>query len=104
MVSIHTSFIKELSFCDLLENILKCLFKIKSELEVHVLCPGHRSSSVSCNADQKNRLALRLSARRTPPITGGRLNPTASSKDSGPAYHHLQEAEGSERDIEPARV
>ncbi|XP_060781241.1 pro-neuregulin-3, membrane-bound isoform [Neoarius graeffei] len=64
----------------------------------------HRSSSVSCNADQKNRSALRLSARRTPPITGGRLNPIANSKDSGPAYQHLQEAEGSERDIEPARV
>ncbi|KAB5582121.1 hypothetical protein PHYPO_G00183560 [Pangasianodon hypophthalmus] len=64
----------------------------------------HRSSSVSCNADQKNRSTLRLSTRRTPPISGGRLNPIAGSKDCGPAYQHLREAEGSDRDVEPARV
>ncbi|TSV02101.1 hypothetical protein Baya_13021 [Bagarius yarrelli] len=63
-----------------------------------------RSSPVSCNVEQKNRTALRLSARRTPPITGGRLNPIVGLKDSGPAYQHLQEAKASGRDREPARV
>ncbi|KAM9477864.1 pro-neuregulin-3, membrane-bound isoform [Clarias gariepinus] len=65
---------------------------------------NHRSSSVTCNTDQKNRSTLRLSARRTPPITGGRLNPIVGSKDSGPAYQHLQETEGPERDVTTARV
>ncbi|KAK3572727.1 hypothetical protein QTP86_006995 [Hemibagrus guttatus] len=66
--------------------------------------PKRRSSSVSCNTDPKNRMALRLSARKTPPIPGGRLNPITGLKDSGPAYQHLQEAEGSERNGEQARV
>ncbi|XP_046690987.1 pro-neuregulin-3, membrane-bound isoform isoform X2 [Silurus meridionalis] len=64
----------------------------------------HRSSSVLCNGEAKNRPALRISTRRTPPIPSGRLNPITGSKDSGPAYQHLQEADGSERDVEPARV
>ncbi|KAK2853086.1 hypothetical protein Q7C36_008287 [Tachysurus vachellii] len=64
----------------------------------------HRSSSVSSNVDPKNRAALRLSSRKTPPITGGRLNPITGLKDSGPAYQHLQETEGTERDGEPARM
>ncbi|KAK3553642.1 hypothetical protein QTP70_006763 [Hemibagrus guttatus] len=75
----------------------------ESELEVAEL-KMLRSSSVSCNTDPKNRMALRLSARKTPPIPGGRLNPITGLKDSGPAYQHLQEAEGSERNGEQARV
>ncbi|XP_066535249.1 LOW QUALITY PROTEIN: pro-neuregulin-3, membrane-bound isoform, partial [Hoplias malabaricus] len=65
----------------------------------------HRSDSVSYTAEQKNsRSALRLSARRTPPIPRGRLNPIGGTRDSGPAYQHLQETDGSEREAEPGRV
>ncbi|XP_062851815.1 pro-neuregulin-3, membrane-bound isoform [Trichomycterus rosablanca] len=62
-----------------------------------------RSAPLSCNTDQKNqnRSALRVSARKTSPITGGRLNPIGGF---GPAYQHLQETEGSEKDAEPVRV
>ncbi|KAI4881934.1 hypothetical protein NFI96_034125 [Prochilodus magdalenae] len=64
-----------------------------------------RSGSLSYSGEQRNnRSALRLAARRTPPISRGRLNPIGGSKDSGPAYQHLQEIDGSEREMEPGRV
>ncbi|XP_035387174.1 pro-neuregulin-3, membrane-bound isoform [Electrophorus electricus] len=61
----------------------------------------HRTGSLSHSAEQRSRSALRLPAHRTPPIPRGRLNPIGGSRDSGPAYQHLQEMEGSERDAEP---
>ncbi|XP_072533457.1 pro-neuregulin-3, membrane-bound isoform [Salminus brasiliensis] len=65
----------------------------------------HRSDSLSYSGEQRNnRSTLRLTSRRTPPIPRGRLNPIGGSRDSGPAYQHLREAEGSEREVEPGRV
>ncbi|KAG9274880.1 pro-neuregulin-3, membrane-bound isoform, partial [Astyanax mexicanus] len=65
----------------------------------------HRSEPLSHSGEQRNnRSTLRLAARRTPPIPRGRLNPIGGSRDSGPAYQHLQEAEGSEREVESGRV
>ncbi|KAL7876951.1 hypothetical protein SRHO_G00035940 [Serrasalmus rhombeus] len=65
----------------------------------------YRSGSLSFSGEQRNnRSALRLAARKTPPIPRGRLNPIGNSRDSGPAYQHLQETDGSEREMEPGRV
>ncbi|XP_076830247.1 pro-neuregulin-3, membrane-bound isoform isoform X2 [Brachyhypopomus gauderio] len=64
----------------------------------------HRTSSLSHSTEQRNHSALRLPARRTPPIPRGRLNPIGGSRDSGPAYQHLQEPEGCEKDAEPIRL
>ncbi|KAK7140074.1 hypothetical protein R3I94_012632 [Phoxinus phoxinus] len=48
--------------------------------------------------DQRSRSALRPASRRTPPITTGCLNAIGGSRDSGPAYQHLQEVDSSERE------
>ncbi|XP_051504591.1 LOW QUALITY PROTEIN: pro-neuregulin-3, membrane-bound isoform [Myxocyprinus asiaticus] len=57
-----------------------------------------RSSSLSHSPDQSCRPALRSASRKTPPITRGRLNAIGGSRDSGPAYQHLQEVDSSERE------
>ncbi|XP_056326222.1 pro-neuregulin-3, membrane-bound isoform [Danio aesculapii] len=57
-----------------------------------------RSSSLSHSPDQRCRSALRPASRRTPPITRGCLNAIGGSRDSGPAYQHLQEVDSSERE------
>ncbi|XP_051773361.1 pro-neuregulin-3, membrane-bound isoform isoform X2 [Ctenopharyngodon idella] len=57
-----------------------------------------RSSSLSHSPDQRSRSALRPASRRTPPITRGCLNAIGGSRDSGPAYQHLQEVDSSERE------
>ncbi|XP_048060608.1 pro-neuregulin-3, membrane-bound isoform isoform X2 [Megalobrama amblycephala] len=57
-----------------------------------------RSSSLSHSPDQSRRSALRPVSRRTPPITRGCLNAIGGSRDSGPAYQHLQEVDSSERE------
>lgn len=58
----------------------------------------HRSGSLSHSPDQRSRSALRPASRRTPPITRGCLNAIGGSRDSGPAYQHLQEVDSSERE------
>ncbi|XP_036402770.1 pro-neuregulin-3, membrane-bound isoform isoform X2 [Megalops cyprinoides] len=63
----------------------------------------HRSGSLSHSPDQRSRGVLRAAPRRTPPIPRGRLNPMGGSRDSGPAYQHLQEVESSEREVESSR-
>ncbi|XP_035256326.1 pro-neuregulin-3, membrane-bound isoform [Anguilla anguilla] len=63
----------------------------------------HRSGSLSHSPDQRSRAGHRAAPRRTPPISRGRLNPMGGSRDSGPAYQHLQEAESSEREVESLR-
>ncbi|XP_028845255.1 pro-neuregulin-3, membrane-bound isoform isoform X2 [Denticeps clupeoides] len=60
----------------------------------------HHSGSLSHSPDQRSRTGSRIAPRKTPPISRGRLNPIGGQKDSGPAYHHLQEVESSERDME----
>ncbi|XDV50181.1 hypothetical protein PO909_019283 [Leuciscus waleckii] len=57
-----------------------------------------RSGSLSHSPDQRSRSALRPASRRTPPITTGCLNAIGGSRDSGPAYQHLQEVDSSERE------
>lgn len=57
-----------------------------------------RSGSLSHSPDQSRRSALRPASRRTPPITTGCLNAIGGSRDSGPAYQHLQEVDSSERE------
>uniref|UniRef100_W5N5L8 Uncharacterized protein n=1 Tax=Lepisosteus oculatus TaxID=7918 RepID=W5N5L8_LEPOC len=63
----------------------------------------HRSSSLSHSPDQRSRPIHRSAPRRTPPLTRGRLNPIGGTRDSGPAYQHLQEVELSEREAETQR-
>lgn len=58
----------------------------------------YRSSSLSHSPDPSRRSALRPASRRTPPITRGCLNAIGGSRDSGPAYQHLQEVDSSERE------
>uniref|UniRef100_W5N5L4 Neuregulin C-terminal domain-containing protein n=1 Tax=Lepisosteus oculatus TaxID=7918 RepID=W5N5L4_LEPOC len=53
--------------------------------------------------DQRSRPIHRSAPRRTPPLTRGRLNPIGGTRDSGPAYQHLQEVELSEREAETQR-
>ncbi|XP_069565407.1 pro-neuregulin-3, membrane-bound isoform [Brachyistius frenatus] len=60
----------------------------------------HRSGSLSHSPDQRIRASHWSAPRRTPPIPRGRLNPIGGSKFSGPAYHHLQEMDSSEREAE----
>ncbi|KAA0717866.1 Pro-neuregulin-3, membrane-bound isoform [Triplophysa tibetana] len=57
-----------------------------------------RSGSLSHNPDQKSRSGLQPAPRRTPPITRGCLNAIGGSRDSGPAYQHLQEVDSLERE------
>ncbi|XP_061084849.1 pro-neuregulin-3, membrane-bound isoform-like [Conger conger] len=63
----------------------------------------HRSGSLSYSPDQRSRAGHRTGPRRTPPISRGRLNHIGGSRDSGPAYQHLQEVESSEREVESLR-
>ncbi|XP_030628854.1 pro-neuregulin-3, membrane-bound isoform [Chanos chanos] len=63
----------------------------------------NRSGCVTRSPDHRSRGALRVTPRRTPPIPRGRLNPIGGSKDSGPAYQHLQEMETAERDLDSVR-
>ncbi len=58
----------------------------------------YRSSSLSHSPDQRSRSAFRPASRRTPPTTRGCLNAIGESRDSGPAYQHLQEVDSSERE------
>ncbi|XP_041116305.1 pro-neuregulin-3, membrane-bound isoform-like [Polyodon spathula] len=58
----------------------------------------HRSSSLSHSLDQRSRATHRFAPRRTPPPQRGRLNPIGGTRDSGPAYQHLQETEPSEKE------
>lgn len=62
-----------------------------------------RSGSLSNIPDQRSRTAHWSAPRRTPPITGGRLNPIGGSKFSGPAYQHLQEVDSSEQEADAQR-
>uniref|UniRef100_A0A8C1S8J3 Pro-neuregulin-3, membrane-bound isoform n=1 Tax=Cyprinus carpio TaxID=7962 RepID=A0A8C1S8J3_CYPCA len=57
-----------------------------------------RSGSLSHSPDQRSRSAFRPASRRTPPMTRGCLNAIGGSRDSGPAYQHLQELDSSERE------
>ncbi|XP_029305895.1 pro-neuregulin-3, membrane-bound isoform [Cottoperca gobio] len=62
-------------------------------------CNSSRGTAKHHSPDQRTRAA----PRRTPPIPRGRLNPIGGSKYSGPAYHHLQEVDSSEREAEAQR-
>ncbi|XP_059422485.1 pro-neuregulin-3, membrane-bound isoform [Carassius carassius] len=57
-----------------------------------------RSGSLSHSPDQRSRSAFRPASHRTPPITRGCLNAIGGTRDSGPAYQHLQEVDSSERE------
>ncbi|KTF92342.1 hypothetical protein cypCar_00012298 [Cyprinus carpio] len=57
-----------------------------------------RSGSLSHSPDQRIRSAFQPASRRTPPITRGCLNSIGGTRDSGPAYQHLQEVDSSERE------
>uniref|UniRef100_A0A674EZA2 Pro-neuregulin-3, membrane-bound isoform n=1 Tax=Salmo trutta TaxID=8032 RepID=A0A674EZA2_SALTR len=60
----------------------------------------YRSSSLSHSPDQISKATHWSVPRKTPPIPRGRRNPIGGSKNSGPAYQHLQELESSEREVE----
>uniref|UniRef100_A0A3Q3WC93 EGF-like domain-containing protein n=1 Tax=Mola mola TaxID=94237 RepID=A0A3Q3WC93_MOLML len=98
----HEVTIAGFTFCSFTCSQCCCLHNL--DMTLVVILTNHnfilRSGSLSNIPDQRIRTAHWSAPRRTPPITGGRLNPIGGSKFSGPAYQHLQEVDSSEQEAD----